>query len=96
MIKSGVKETIVSMLGLSMPPILGSLQASSGYWQKSDTAITRSCNPSSKRVSVIAGEVEMIRFAKLTFVFSAQRIDEDPKKAIKNKIAWMILVFIDV
>ena len=96
MIKSGVKETIVSMLGLSMPPILGSLQASLGYWQKSDTAITRSFNPSSKRISVIAGEVEMIRFAKLTFVFSAQRIDEDPKRAIKNKIAWMILVFINV
>ena len=96
MIKSGVKKTTFSMLGLSMPPILGSLQASSGYWQKSDTAITRSRNPSLKRVSVIAGEVEMIRFAKLTFVFSAQRIDEDAKKAIKNKIAWTILVFIDV
>ena len=96
MIKSGVKETIVSMLGLSMPPILGSLQASLGYWQKSDTAITRSCNPSSKRVSVIAGDVEMIRFVIFTFVFSAQRIDGVTKRAVKNKIAWMILVFINL
>ena len=96
MIKSGVKETIVSMLGLSMPPILGSLQASLGYWQKSDTAITRSFNPNSKRVSVIAGEVEMIRLAKLTFVLLAQRRDDDANRAITNKITWTILVFKNV
>ena len=96
MIKSGVKETIVSMLGLSMPPILGSLQASLGYWQKSDTAITRPCNPSSKRVSVIAGEVEMIRLAIFTFVLLAQRRDDDVNRAVTNKITWTILVFKNV
>ena len=85
MIKSGVKETTVSMFGLSMPPILGSWQASSGYLQKSVTAITRSFNPSSKRVSVIDGEVEMIRFAELIFVLSAQRRDEGAKRTIMNK-----------
>ena len=85
MIKSGFKETIVSMLGL-MPPILGSRQASLGYLQKSVIAITRSFNPNSKRVSVIDGEVDMIRFAELTFVLSAQRSEGDEKRAITNKI----------
>ena len=89
MIKSGVKETTVSILGLSMPPILGSLQAFSGYLQKSVTAITRSFNPSSKRVSVIDGEVEIIRLAELTFVLSAQR-GEEAKMAITKKIVWIM------
>ena len=95
MIKSGVKETIVSMLGL-MPPILGSRQASLGYLQKSVIAITRSFNPNSKRVSVIAGEVEMIRLAKFTFVLLAQRRDDDANRAVTNKITWTILVFKNV
>ena len=82
--------------GLSMPPILGSLQASLGYWQKSDTAITRPCNPSSKRVSVIAGEVEMIRFAIFNFVLLAQRRDDDVNRVVTNKITWRILVFKNV
>ena len=95
MIKSGFKETIVSMLGL-MPPILGSRQASLGYLQKSVIAITRSFNPNSKRVSVIAGEVEMIRLAKLTFVLLAQRRDDDANREVTNKITWTILVFKNV
>ena len=33
MIKSGFKDTTVSMLGLIMPPMLGSWQAVSGYLQ---------------------------------------------------------------
>ena len=59
-IRSGVRETIVSMSGFSTPPILGRWQASSGYMQKSVTATIRSCSPNSKSISVIDGEVEII------------------------------------
>ena len=86
MIKSGVRETTFSMLGFSMPPILGRWHASLGYLQKFVTATTRSFNPSSKRISVIEGEVEMIRLAELTLVLFAQRRDEDARKMITNKI----------
>ena len=86
MIKSGFRETTFSMLGFSMPPILGRWQASLGYLQKFVTAITRSFNPSSKRISVIEGDVEIIRFAELTLVLFAQRRDEDARKMITNKI----------
>ena len=60
-IRSGERETIVSMSGFSTPPILGRMQASFGYMQKSVTATMRSLRPNSKSISVIDGEVEIIR-----------------------------------
>ena len=76
MIKSGVRATTVSMLGL-MPPTLGSRQASCGYLQKSVTPTTLWLNPNAKRVSVMEGEVEMIRLADLKPLLSAQSKDAE-------------------
>ena len=86
MIKSGFRETTVSILGLIMPPMLGSWQAEWGYLQKSVTAITRSSNPSSKRVSVMEGEVEMIRSADLLSVLPAQRVDNERQRKQRLRI----------
>jgi len=61
--------------------MLGSRHAASGYLQKSVTAITRSFNPSSKRVSVIEGEVEIIRLVDLIPVLFAQVETAEKKKS---------------
>jgi hypothetical protein len=75
-----------------MPPMLGSSHASGGYSQKSVTPTTLWPRPNAKRVSVIDGEVEMIRDADLLSLLPAQR--EDAVRSINRSTADKIAVHV--